>query len=217
MQEGQWHDARMVATLAYPMLPVPVTPPPAYATVRLASPAAVYARPHGRRITSVRPRTAYGTRTRLWVRAVRGPWLEVSDEDAPGGAGWIRAARTTPAAPLPNRVRIDRSAKRLTLIGPTRRWSTRVIIGGAATPTPHGTFQVTDRLRGSRYANVYGAWILVLSAYGSPAHDSRVAMHGMPLGARSRYYSAGCVRIPAAALRRLARAAPPGTPVRVVE
>jgi lipoprotein-anchoring transpeptidase ErfK/SrfK len=198
------------------MLPVPVTPPPAYATVRLASPVAVYARPRGRRITSVRPRTAYGTRTRLWVRAVRGPWLKVSDEDAPGGAGWIRAARTTPAAPLANRVHIDRSAKRLTLIGPTRRWSTRVIIGGATTPTPRGTFQVTDRLRGSRYANVYGAWILVLSAYGSPAHDSRVAMHGMPLGARSRYYSAGCVRIPAAALRRLARQAPPGTPVRVV-
>jgi hypothetical protein len=198
------------------MLPVPVTPPPGYATVRIAATAAVYARPGGRRVTSVRRRTAYGSRTRLWVRATRGAWLKVSDEDAPGGAGWIRAARTQPAASLANRVRIDRSAKRLTLIGPHRRWSTRVILGGAATPTPRGTFQVTDRLPGRRYANVYGAWVLVLSAYGSPARDSRVAIHGMPLGARSKYYSAGCVRVPAAALRRLARQAPPGTPVRVV-
>jgi hypothetical protein len=198
------------------MLPLPATPP-GYPTVHLTATAAVYARPNGRRITTVRPRTAYGTRTRLWVRARRGGWLKVSDEDAPGGAGWLRAARTAPAPPLSNRVRIDRSAKRLTLIGPHGRWSTRVVIGGAATPTPLGTFQVTDRLRGSRYAGVYGAWIMVLSAYGSPAHDSRVAMHGMPLGARSRLYSAGCVRIPAAALRQLARQAPPGTPVRVVE
>jgi hypothetical protein len=199
-----------------PMFPVPETPP-GYPTVRLEATATVYARPDGRQVSTVRRRTAYGTRTRLWVRGRRGGWLKVSDEDAPGGAGWIRAARTTPAPPLFNRVSIDRSAKRLTLIGLHRRWSTRVIIGGAATPTPLGTFQVTDRLRGSRYAGVYGAWILVLSAYGSPAHDSRVAMHGMPLGARSRLYSAGCVRVPAAALRQLARQAPPGTPVTVAE
>jgi lipoprotein-anchoring transpeptidase ErfK/SrfK len=205
----------MVATLTGPMLPMPVTPP-GYSTVHVTATATVYARPNGRRVTTVRRRTAYGTRTRLWVRAVRGGWLKVSDEDAPRGAGWIRAARTRPAAPLRDRVRIDRSAKRLTLIAPDGQWSTPVILGGAATPTPLGTFQVTDRLRGSRFAGVYGAWILVLSAYGSPAHDSRVAMHGMPLGARSRLYSAGCVRIPAAALRQLARQAPPGTPVRVV-
>jgi hypothetical protein len=197
------------------MLPVPVIPP-GYPTVHLTATATVYARPGGRAITTVRPRTAYGTRTRLWVRARGGAWLKVSDEDAPGGAGWIRAARTARAPSLPNRVHIDRSAKRLTLIGPQRRWSTRVIIGGTATPTPRGTFQVTDRLRGSRFSGVYGAWILVLSAYGSPAHDSRVAAHGMPLGARSRLYSAGCVRVPAAALRQLARQAPPGTPVTVV-
>jgi hypothetical protein len=216
MQESQRHYRRMVARLTGPMLPVPVTPP-GYPTVHLTATAGVYAHPGGRALTTVRRRTAYGTRTRLWVRARRGGWLKVSDEDAPGGAGWIRTARTAPAPPLTSRVRLDRSRKRLTLIGPDRRWSTRVVIGGAATPTPLGTFQVTDRLRGSRYAGVYGAWILVLSAYGSPAHDSRVAMHGMPLGARSQLYSAGCVRIPAAALRQLARQAPPGTPVAVVE
>src|SRR5438270_3704547 len=114
------------------MLPVPVTPP-GYATVRVVSTVAVYARPGRHRVTSVRVRTAYGSRTRLWVRATHGAWLKVSDEDGPGGAGWIRASRTEPAPRLVNRVRIDRSAKRLTLIGPHGRWSTRVIIGGAAT------------------------------------------------------------------------------------
>src|SRR4051812_34040103 len=200
------------------MLPAPVVPvalPAAAESVHVVRATAL--RAGGRRVGTVRARTPYGSRTRLWVRGRRGGRLKVSSMDAPGGAGWIAAAATRPAAPLLVRVRIDRSAKRLTVTGPRTRWSTRVILGAAGTPTPLGTFQVTDRLHGSRYGGVYGAWIFVLSAYGSPAHVSRVAMHGMPPAARSRFYSAGCVRIPAHALARLARSAPAGTPVRVVK
>jgi hypothetical protein len=185
-------------------------------TVRVTHAAPVHARVGGRRVGVIRVRTPYGSRTRLWVRARAGGWLRVPAMDAPGNFGWIRARATRPAAPLGNRVRIDRSARRLTVSGTGARWSTRVILGGAATPTPLGTFQVTDRLSGARYGGTYGAWILVLSTYGSPAHVSRVAIHGMPPAARSRFYSAGCVRVPAGALERLRRAAPPGTPVRVV-
>jgi hypothetical protein len=197
------------------VLPVPVSPP-AVETVRVAHAAPLYARAGGRRVGVIRVRTPYGSRTRLWVRSRAGGWLKVPAMDAPGNAGWIRARATRPAPPLSHRVRIDRSARRLTVVGTGTRWSTRVILGGAATPTPLGTFQVTDRLSGARYGGTYGAWILVLSTYGSPAHVSRVAIHGMPPAARSRSYSAGCVRVPARALERLRRAAPPGTPVRVV-
>ena len=38
--------------------------------------------------------------------------------------------------------------------------------------------------------------VLVLSAYGSPARTSRVAIHGMPPAARSRFYSAGWSMVP---------------------
>lgn len=198
------------------MLPVAVTPPPGAETVRVARPAALYDRVGGRRVGVIGARTPYGSRTRLWVRARAAGWLQVPAMDAPGNRGWIRARATRPAARLPDRVRIDRSARRLTVIGPRGRWSTRVILGGAGTPTPLGTFQVTDRLNGRRFGGTYGAWILVLSTYGTPAHVSRVAIHGMPPAAHSRFYSAGCVRVPSAALERLRRAAPPGTPVRVV-
>jgi hypothetical protein len=198
------------------VIPVPVSPPPLVDTVRVTHTAPLYARASGRRVGVIRVRTPYGSRTRLWVRSRAGGWLKVPAMDAPGNTGWIRARATRPAAPLANRIRIDRSARRLTVTGPRTRWSTRVILGGAATPTPLGTFQVTDRLSGTRYGGTYGAWIFVLSTYGSPAHVSRVAIHGMPPAARSRLYSAGCVRVPARALERLRRAAGPGTPVRVV-
>jgi len=201
--------------IIYDVLPVAL-PPSGAETVRVPHPAALYARPGGRRVAALGRRTPYGSPVRLWVRARRGAWLKVPSQDGPGGVAWLRAAMTRPAPRLRNRIRIDRSARRLTLIGARSQWSTRVILGGAGTPTPLGTFQVTDRMRGSRFHGTYGAWVLALSAYGTPAHTSRVAIHGMPPAARSRLYSAGCVRVPARALARLARSAPPGTPVRVV-
>jgi lipoprotein-anchoring transpeptidase ErfK/SrfK len=44
-----------------------------------------------------------------------------------------------------------------------------------------------------------------------------VAIHGVPPAAKSRLFSAGCVRVPRAALLRLFAQAPPGTPVQVTE
>ena len=90
-----------------------------------------------------------------------------------------------------------------------------MIVGGASSPTPPGTYQVTDRLDGKRFNGIYGARILALSAYGSPRRTSRLALHGYPPAARSTTESAGCVRVPPRAIERLARAAPPGTPVEI--
>ena len=101
------------------------------------------------------------------------------------------------------------------MIGGGRRWSTRVVVGAASSPTPLGTFQVTDSLPGRRFAGVYGAHILALSAYGTPRRTSRLAVHGVPPNARNPAGSAGCVRVPARALERLVRDAPPGTPVKI--
>jgi lipoprotein-anchoring transpeptidase ErfK/SrfK len=175
----------------------------------------VLTRPGGHAVGRLSARTPYGTHTRLWVRARRGGWLKVSTPDAPGGAGWIAQRRTRPAPRLWRGIEIDRSARRLTVIGARRRWSAGVVVGAPSSPTPLGTFQVTDRLPGERFRGVYGDWILVLSAYGTAARTSRLAVHGVPPAARSRTGSAGCVRVPAAALARLAREIPPGTPVRI--
>ena len=184
-------------------------------TVRLQRAVAVHAAPGGRRVTRLSARTPYGSRTRLWVRARRGQWVKVAALDAPGGVGWIDQRRTRPAPTLQRRVVIDRSEQRLTVYDAGRTWSTRVVVGAPTTPTPLGTYQVTDRLRGERFGGTYGAWILALSAYGTPARTSRLAVHGVPPAARSATGSAGCVRVPDAALRRLAREVVPGTPVRI--
>jgi hypothetical protein len=169
--------------------------------------------PGGAIVTHLRARTPYGSPTRLWVRARVLGWEKVSAADAPGGVGWVAGADTRHTRRLARRIVIDLSARRLTVRGSGRRWSTRVIVGGASSPTPPGTYQVTDSLPGKRFNGVYGARILALSAYGTPRRTSRLAIHGYPPAARSRTESAGCVRVPDGAIERLARAAPPGTPV----
>jgi lipoprotein-anchoring transpeptidase ErfK/SrfK len=182
-----------------------------------ASGIAVYAKPGGHALVRLRNRTPYGGLRRLWVRKRRGDWIKVAVEDGPNGAGWVRSQDTRPTSNLEYRIEIDRSEKRLSVIGGGSRWSTQVVIGGDVTPTPEGTFQITDRIDGARYRGVYGARILVLSAYGDREHTSRVAIHGVPPAAQSKRFSAGCIRVSRPALLRLYRQVRPGTPVRVRE
>jgi lipoprotein-anchoring transpeptidase ErfK/SrfK len=191
---------------------------PAADTVWIASakhPVPVHSRPGGRTVDRIAARTPYGSRTRLWVRARRDGWLKVSTLETRDRSGWIAARGTRPAPRVPRRIVIDLSTRRLTVVRATGRWSTSVVIGGPASPTPMGTFQVTDRLPGRRFDGVYGAWILVLSAYGTPARTSRLAVHGVPPAASSLTESHGCIRVPSAALERLRREIVPGTPVRI--
>ena len=91
-----------------------------------------------------------------------------------------------------------------------------MIVGGAVEtrPRPASTRSPTG-CDGKRFNGVYGARILALSAYGSPRRTSRLAIHGYPPAARSTTESAGCIRVPGAALERLTREAPPGTPVEI--
>jgi lipoprotein-anchoring transpeptidase ErfK/SrfK len=182
-----------------------------------ASGVVVYAKPDGRTVVRLRAKTPYGTPLRLWVRERRDDWIKVAVEDGPNGTGWVRAGDTRPTSRLASRITIDRSAKRLTVTRNGTRWRTKVVIGGDTTPTPTGTFQVTDRIDGARYQGHYGARVLVLSAYGDRTHTTRVAIHGVPPAATTKAFSAGCVRVPRAALLRLYKQAPPGTPVRVTE
>ena len=178
----------------------------------------VYAHPReGRRVGWEDPYTAYAGRTRLWVRARRAGWIKIANMDAPGGSGWVRDDELVrPAGPLRRRVLVDVSARRLSLLGGAHPWSVTVGVGTPSTPTPTGTFQITDRLPGSRYRGAYGRWVLILSAYGDRAHRTRMAIHGRPPAAAALNGSLGCVRVPERALRRLARAVGPGTPVRIV-
>ena len=209
-------DSGLVTALTAAAL---AAPPGAVETVgpAHASGVVVHREPGGRAIVRLGARTPYGSRLRLWVRARRGDWIKVAVEDGPAGVGWVRARDTRPASYRRFRIELDRSERRLSVVGHGSRWSTKVVIGGDATPTPLGTFQVTDRIAGARYGGVYGARILVLSVYGDRTRTSRVAIHGIPPAAKSKTFSAGCVRVPRTGLLRLFEQAPPGTPVQVTE
>ena len=178
-----------------------------------ASGVVVYAKPDGRALVRLRNRTPYGSLRRLWVRQRRGDWIKVAVEDGPNGAGWVRSQATRATSNLEYRIEIDRS-ERLSVIGAGSRWSTKVVIGGDATPTPAGTFQITDRIDGPVTAGSTAPRPRS-AAYGDRAHTSRVAIHGVPPAAQSKTFSAGCIRVPRRALLRLYRQVRPGTPVRV--
>ena len=115
---------------------------------------------------------------------------------------------------------VDRRRLRATLYeGGERVWRSRVGVGAPGTPTPKGRFYIRQRLRNLGGSPLYGPWAFGTSAY-SVLSDwpggGVVGIHGtdQPELLPGRV-SHGCVRVPDAAIRRLAKLMPIGTPVRI--
>jgi lipoprotein-anchoring transpeptidase ErfK/SrfK len=94
-------------------------------------------------------------------------------------------------------------------------WSSPVGIGKAGTPTPAGRFYIRDRL--TSLSPFYGPFAFATSAYSRLSDwpgGGVVGIHGttQPELIPGRP-SHGCIRVPNAAIRRLARLMPLGTPV----
>ena len=191
------------------------------ANVRGRRPLAVYRRSGG----GARParRLATGPAARVFlVRERRGGWLRVLLPVRPNGAsGWIRARRVV-LRTNPYRVDVRLRAHRLVVHdGEHVVLSTPIGVGRAVTPTPRGLAFVTRALRQPDPAGAYGPWAFGLSVY-SPVLTSfgggpgEVGIHGTnaPAGIGSDV-SHGCIRLPNAAILRLARMLPLGTPVRI--
>lgn len=171
--------------------------------------------------------TSGGARVRLLVvgehtDAKGADWLELLLPSRPNGStGWIRANAAL-LSDEPYEIRISTRSRKLQLLRRGRTMlETGVVIGAAATPTPHGRFAIYDRYRTS---TALAPFILELTAHSNVLHEfaggpGRVAIHGMqgplraPVGtARSH----GCIRVPGAALKAIARVVRLGTPVRIV-
>ena len=93
-------------------------------------------------------------------------------------------------------------------------------IGAPDTPTPVGSFYVTDKLRGADFGSYYGCCILALS--GRQPHlpkgwsgGDRLAIHGSPTPTWGQAVSNGCLHASEADLRYLMRTVPLGTAVRI--
>jgi lipoprotein-anchoring transpeptidase ErfK/SrfK len=119
----------------------------------------------------------------------------------------------------PIHVDIDLGTLRLRVLAGRRvLGSFPVAAGMPATPTPTGSFSVTDRVRFPAGSS-YGTFALGLSAHqdhvlpGWPGGD-QIAIHGTAHpDSIGHYASLGCIRVPVDALRMLRRVVPLGAPV----
>ena len=136
-----------------------------------------------------------------------------------GRTGWVDAAALGPPHLITTRLTVDRRHLRATLYrgGHKKIWSSPIGVGKASTPTPAGRFWIRERLRSKRRRPPYGPWAFGTSAYARISDwpgGGVVGIHGtnQPSLIPGRP-SHGCIRVPNAAIRRLARLMPIGTPV----
>jgi lipoprotein-anchoring transpeptidase ErfK/SrfK len=228
--------AALVATAAVaaapaPAAPVPAAPAPDPAAsrtttilkVRPGQIVRMHVRPGGKLLYRVRPKTIYGRRLILAVTERRGAWAAVTTFLVPNGRrAWVHVDHRTFAVRRTRwHLTADLSARTLTVLHGTERVRTiHVAIGTRRTPTPHGTFAITDKLKGAPFGRSYGCCILALSGHQPKVRtgpiDGRLAIHGTDrpdlVGSRA---SQGCLRARDAQVRWLWRTVPVGTQLRI--
>jgi lipoprotein-anchoring transpeptidase ErfK/SrfK len=182
---------------------------------------AVYRSPHAKRAELVlRKRDENGTQRAFLVRETRGDWVRVFLPTRPNGSqGWVkrRAVRVyTNGYRLVVRLRSHQlrlwRGDRLLARYP-------VAVGTSSTPTPRGLYYIVELLQPSNPNGSYGPYSFGLSAHSNvlkrfAGGDGRVGLHGtnQPDLVGSNV-SHGCIRLRNAAVRRLAKILPLGTPV----
>jgi lipoprotein-anchoring transpeptidase ErfK/SrfK len=216
---------RPASPTGWVQVPAPRRAVPAHliAAVRPGHALALRSRPFGPVLARVGSTTPFGSPRALSVVASRhGRWLAVTEADVghnrivwvDAKSGALSYARTR------LELSVDLSARTLVISRngvAVRRFS--VGVGRAGSPTPTGTFAVTDKLNGAAYSTAYGCCILALSATqpNLPAGWSggnRIAIHGTVSSSDfGRAVSAGCVHARESDLRYLMRTVPLGTPV----
>ena len=149
-------------------------------------------------------------------------WLHIRLPMRPNGqTGWVRRGDLGPLQAVRTMLRVNRATLRATLYRSGRRvWSSPIGVGADATPTPAGRFWIRSRLRGLSGSPLYGPYAFGTAAY-SVLSDwpggGVIGIHGtnQPELIPGRP-SHGCIRVPNAAIARLWRLMPIGTPVRIV-
>jgi hypothetical protein len=149
-------------------------------------------------------------------------WVHIRVPGRPNGrTGWVDRDDLGPLFEVATMLRIDRHALRATLYKHGRSiWSSRIGIGKAGTPTPAGRFWIRERLRNLGGGTSYGPWAFGTAAYSRLSDwpgGGVIGIHGtnQPQLIPGRP-SHGCVRVPNAKIRSLARLMPVGTPVQIV-
>lgn len=156
------------------------------------------------------------------VVANQGDWLQVAVLARPNHqTGWVKASDVELGI-TDYRAELDLSTYTLHVYKAADLFlETKVAIGKDSTPTPLGTFFLTEVIKNSSDGGIYGAYIMPTSGY-SEVLDSfdgglpQIAMHGTNqpelLGTKA---SNGCIRMSNEAITKLATNVPPGTPLEI--
>jgi hypothetical protein len=183
----------------------------------------VYARPGARKPLTSLPDPYRGGRLAFLVRALRPHWARVYLPTRPNGSsGWVRRSQVRILVDW-YRIRVDLGRRRLTVRRLGRVWMReRIGVGRAATPTPTGRYYVVELIQLTDPNGPYGPYAFGISAHSNVytrfgGGDGEIGIHGTdyPQGIGLRV-SHGCIRLPNAAIVRLAKTIPLGTPVDVV-
>jgi hypothetical protein len=176
--------------------------------------------PGGSVLETVGGRTEFGSVRTFWVAKVRGNWFGVPTSELPNGElAWIENDESRLDV-LETRysITVDLSERMLEL-----RYGRRVLdripvtVGSPSSPTPLGSYSVTDGLAGPGVGPYYGCCVLALSGHQPELPPDwiggdRIAIHGTPdpVGGAA---SAGCLRASDPDLVSLFARVPLGAPV----
>ena len=158
----------------------------------------------------------------LVALATEGEWIYVSLPQRPNeSAAWVPASDVT-LSQDPDRIVVSLGARVLTLYDAGAAvFQTSIAPGAPSSPTPTGTFYVTEVLKLDDPNTAYGPYALGTSAFSNTYYafdggPGQVAIHGTNqpwlIGG---YASHGCIRLTNAAIAVLAQQVHPGTPVEI--
>ncbi len=182
---------------------------------------AVYRSPRAKRASLVLGRRdENGTQRTFLVRATKGEWVRVFLPTRPNESqGWVRR-RAVRVYTNGYRLVIRLRSHQLRLWRGDRLVARYpVAVGTRSTPTPRGLYYIVELLKPDSPAGSYGPFSFGLSAHSNvlkrfAGGDGRVGLHGTNQpGLIGSNVSHGCIRLRNAAVRRLARILPLGTPV----
>ncbi|MBA2240755.1 MAG: L,D-transpeptidase, partial [Solirubrobacterales bacterium] len=174
-------------------------------------------------VKTVDRQTEFGSPTVFSVLDSRGRWAAVTTPyTANGELAWVRLdPRRIGTGFVDHRIEVDLSERRATLLQgdqPLRGFS--VTVGAPDSPTPTGSFAITDTFKGD-LSPVYGCCALAISA-NQPLRPSgwiggsRIAFHGTT-GSLGVAASNGCVRASDSDLIAMLNTVELGTPVEIHE
>lgn len=201
-------------------MPEPVNTTVGEVATAISAEVVVYDAPDGAQITSFASPNASGAPLVFLIEETDGAWLQVKLPMRPNGSvGWVRASDVTVAA-LEYRLEVSTADRTVTLLkGADVVQTFAAAIGTGDTPTPLGSFFLTELLAPTNqgygpYAYGISAFSDVLNSFGGG--PGQIGMHGTDdADSIGQAASHGCIRLSNEDITMLAGLLPLGTPITI--